>query len=191
MGARLTITLRAAALRLGAALSIAAIVTPQAAIARASANSIEAASAAALKELYASNPQAVKLGAHAKGIMVFPKIIKGGLVIAGQSGDGTLFVRGKAVGFFNISNASIGLQAGVQGFSYALFMMTDKAIADVGKSRWDVGADPSVVVIDKGAAAELDTTSLKKAVYAVPFDQKGLMAGIALKGSKISKIHPK
>jgi len=191
MNAKLTMTVRAAAIRLGAAFAVAAVAMPQAAIAHEKAAKIEAASAAALKELYASNPKAKVLGDHAKGVLIFPKIIKGGLVIAGQSGDGTLFVHGKAAGFFNISNASIGFQAGVQGFAYALFLMTDKAVADVGQSHWDVGGDAGVVVVDKGAAADLDTDNLKKAVYAVPFDQTGLMGGVALKGSKISKIHPK
>ncbi|XJJ67189.1 lipid-binding SYLF domain-containing protein [Novosphingobium sp. BL-8A] len=175
-------------------LSIAALATamPSQVMAASSAAEIEAKSRAALHQLYAANPKAAAIGKRAKGIMVFPKIIKGGFVIAGSSGDGVLLVNDKVTKFFNISSASVGLQAGAQGYGYALFFMNNEKLAEATSNEsWDVGSDPNVVMIDKGAAAELDTTTLNKAVYAFAFGQKGLMAGISLKGSRTKQIHPK
>src|SRR2546427_22677 len=55
---------------------------------------------------------------------------------------------------------------------------------------WEIGTSPSVVILDTGAAASLTTMTAKDDVYAVFFDQKGLMAGLGLQGSKISRINP-
>lgn len=173
-------------------LAVLATAVPSQLLAASSAAEIEAKSRAALNSLYASNPKAAAIGKRAKGIMVFPNIIKGGLVIAGSSGDGVLLVNNKATKFFNISSASVGLQAGAQGYGYALFFMNEQKLAEAtSNTNWDVGSDPNVVLIDQGKAAELDTTTLDKAVYAFAFGQKGLMAGISLKGSRTKEIHPK
>ncbi len=123
--------------------------------------------------------------------MVFPRIIKGGFIIGGQSGNGALRVGSKTVAYYNISAASFGLQAGGQRFSYALFFMNDAALQYLENSDgWAIGSGPSVVVMDKGAAASMTSTTLTKDVYAFPFGQKGLMAGLGLEGSKITPIHP-
>ena len=122
---------------------------------------------------------------------MFPRIIKAGLLIGGQTGDGALRKGGKTVGYYNLSAASFGLQAGGQTFSYALFFMTDSALDYLQKSDgWSIGSGPSVVVVDKGAAASMTSTSITQDVYAVPFGQRGLMAGLGLEGSKITHIHP-
>ena len=145
----------------------------------------------ALHLLYAENGKARALGQRAKAILVFPRIIKGGLIVGGQSGNGALLVGGRLVAYYNISAASFGLQAGGQAFSYALFFVTNSALDYLQKSDgWAIGSGPSVVVEDKGAAASLTTTTLTQDVYAFPFGQRGLMAGIGLEGSKITPIHP-
>jgi len=88
--------------------------------------------------------------------------------------------------------ASYGLQAGVQGFSYVLFFMSDSALEYLDKSDgWEVGTGPSLVIVDKGMAKSLSTTTLHDDVYAFIFGQKGLMAGIGIQGSKITRIHPR
>jgi len=145
----------------------------------------------ALGALYAAQPKARDLGKRAKAILVFPKIIKAGLIIGGQGGDGALRVGGKTVGYYNIAAASFGLQAGAQTFSYALFFMTQAALDYLQNSNgWAIGSGPSVVVMDKGAAASMTSTTLSQDVYAFPFGQKGLMAGLGLEGSKITRIQP-
>ena len=55
---------------------------------------------------------------------------------------------------------------------------------------WAIGSGPSVVVAEKGVARSLNTTTLTHDVYAFPFGQKGLMAGVGLEGSKITRISP-
>jgi lipid-binding SYLF domain-containing protein len=122
---------------------------------------------------------------------VFPRIIKAGLLVGGQGGDGVLRVGGKTAGYYNIAAASFGLQAGAQRFSYALFFMTDSSLKYLEDSDgWSIGSGPSVVVMDKGAAASLTSTTVTQDVYAFPFGQHGLMAGLGLEGSKITRIHP-
>jgi lipid-binding SYLF domain-containing protein len=77
----------------------------------------------------------------------------------------------------------------VQSFGYAMFLMTDKALQYLDRSDgWELGVGPSIVVVDLGKANSLTTTTLKDDVYAFIFDQKGLMAGLGLQGSKITKL---
>jgi lipid-binding SYLF domain-containing protein len=162
-----------------------------AAEAAASARQIDSDASHALRTLYATQSKAKELGQRAKAILIFPKIYKGGFMIGGQTGNGALRVGGKTVGYYNISAASFGLQAGAQRFSYALFFMTDAALDYLDRSDgWQIGSGPSVVVVDKGVAKSMTTTTLTQDVYAFPFGQKGLMAGLGLEGSKITRIQP-
>jgi lipid-binding SYLF domain-containing protein len=152
---------------------------------------LERDSRAALQQLYANSPEATKLGGKARATLVFPKIVKAGFMVGGQNGSGVLFQGGKPIGYYRISAGSFGLQAGAQTFSYALFFMTKDALAYLQKSNgWAIGSGPSVVVVDKGKAKTMNTTTLSQAVYAMPFGQKGLMGGLGLEGSKITPIKP-
>jgi lipid-binding SYLF domain-containing protein len=157
----------------------------------ASASEIDSDATAALSNLYANTPGAKDLGAKAKGILIFPSIIKGGLIVGGQYGDGALREGEKTVGYYRSVAASYGLQAGVQSFAYVLMFMDDASLSYLGKSGgWEIGTGPSVVVVDKGMGKSMTSTTLKSGVYAFIFGQKGLMAGIGLQGSKITKITP-
>jgi len=146
----------------------------------------------ALDRLYAVRPEARQWGQTARAILVFPEIVKAGFMVGGQGGDGALLEKNKVVGFFRIAAASFGLQAGAQKFSYVQFFMTQKAL-DYAKSSdgWSIGSGPSVVLIDEGAAKSMNTTTMRKDIYAVAFGQKGLMGGLGLEGTKITRIHPK
>jgi len=156
----------------------------------ASAAEINRDAAAALQTLYEGTPGAKELGAKAKGILVFPSIIKAGFIVGGQYGEGVLRKGGKTVGYYNTVAASYGLQAGAQAFGYALMFMDDASLKYLDKSDgWEIGTGPSVVIVDEGMAKAMTTTTLTKGVYAFFFSQKGLMAGLGLQGSKISKIN--
>ena len=147
--------------------------------------------AIALESLYAGSPAARDLAKTAKGILVFPDIVKAGLVVGGQYGEGALLVGGKNTGYYNSVAASYGLQAGAQTFGYAMFLMNDEALKYLQKSEgWEIGVGPTVVVMDEGMAKSMTTSTAKDDIYAFIFGQKGLMAGIGLQGSKISKINP-
>ena len=173
-----------------ASLILASVANPFVEEARAAtAAELNADGKAALNRLYAQSARAKRYARDAHGILVFPKIVKAGLVVGGQGGEGVLFVRGKPTAYYKIGAASFGLQAGGQTFSYALFLMNDKALNYLNKNdRWAIGSGPSVVVIDKGKAMSTTTTTLTQDVYAMPFGQKGLMAGLGLEGSKITRI---
>jgi lipid-binding SYLF domain-containing protein len=143
----------------------------------------------ALENLYAHNETARILGAKAKAILVFPDIKKGAFIVGAQWGYGALRKGSKTIGYYRTAAASYGFQAGVKKFGYALFFMTESALAYLDKSGgWAIGTGPSVVVVDQGIARSLTTTNLRSDVYAFVFDQKGLMGGIGIEGSKITKI---
>ncbi len=145
----------------------------------------------ALQKLYKSTPAAKDLAKVSKGILVFPSIIKGGLIIGGQYGEGALRVGGKTTGYYNTVSASYGLQAGAQSFGYALFFINNDDLKYLKKSDgWEVGVGPTLVVVDEGIARNLSTTTAKSGVYAFFFNQKGLMAGISIQGSKITQFTP-
>ena len=145
----------------------------------------------AIQKLYAGSPTAKELSKVAKAILVFPKIVKGGLIIGGQYGEGALRVDGETYGYDSTTAAYYGHQAGVQSFGYAMFLMTDDAVEYMKNSDgWEVGVGPSVVVVDEGVAGSLTTSTAKEGIYVFFFDQKGLMAGLGVQGSKINKIEP-
>ena len=143
----------------------------------------------ALKELYAKSAPAKTLGEKAKGILVFPGIVKGGFMVGGQYGEGGLLKGGKVAGYYNTVQISYGWQAGAQKYGYALFLMTDSAVKWIDKSDgWEIGTGPSIIVMDIGAATSATTTTLQSEIYAFFFSQKGLMGGLGLQGTKITKI---
>jgi lipid-binding SYLF domain-containing protein len=145
----------------------------------------------ALSELYSHNEAARALAARAKGVLVFPDIKKGAFILGAQYGYGALRKGRRTLGYYRTAAGSYGFQAGVKKFGYALFFMTPSALSYLEKSAgWAIGTGPSVVVVDQGMARSLTTTSLRSDVYAFVFDQKGLMAGIGIEGSKITKITP-
>jgi len=145
----------------------------------------------ALKNLYQTSPAAKKMAGIAKGILVFPEIIKGGFLIGGQYGEGVLRVGGKTTGFYRSIAASYGLQAGAQTFGYALFFLDNDSLRYLRKSDgWEIGVGPSVVIVDEGMARSFTTTTAQSGIYAFFFDQKGLMAGLGIQGSKISQFQP-
>lgn len=146
---------------------------------------------AAIPRLLSSSPAARQLWSEAKAVLVFPSILKMGFIIGVQGGNGALRMGDVTVGYYNTASASYGLQAGIQEFGYALFFMTDSALQYLKKSSgWEIGVGPSIVVVDAGIAKALTTTTARKEIYAFFFSQKGLMAGLGLQGSKITRIDP-
>ena len=146
--------------------------------------------AAALRSLYEGSPAARVLGEKAAGILVFPNIVKAGFLFGAQFGEGTLFRGGRKVANYRSVAASYGFQAGVQAFGYAMFLMTPAAVEYLNTSGgWEVGVGPSIVVVDAGVARNLTTTTIQSDVYAFIFDQRGLMAGVGIQGSKITRVN--
>ena len=165
------------------------VVGPSQSAVAASASELNTDGRAALNRLLARSDKAKRYSQDARAILVFPRIVKAGFVVGGQSGEGVLFVRGQPAGYFRITAASVGLQAGGQTFGYALFLMNDRAVNHLrNNDGWALGTGPSVVVITEGAATNANSATLREDIVAFPFNQQGLMAGVDLEGSKISKI---
>ena len=117
-------------------------------------------------------------------------MVKAGLVFGGSYGEGVLFVESQVVDYYNSVAGSWGLQIGAQSYGYAVFLMTDDAVEYLKQSKgWEVGVGPTVVVVDEGVAKNLSTSSLKDDAYAFIFSQQGLMAGISIEGTKITRIN--
>lgn len=166
------------------------LLSPAAALA-ASASSIDRDARSALDRLYKNTAGAKALADKAVAVLVFPSIVKGGFIIAGQFGDGALRKNGKSVAYYRSLAASYGFQAGVQAYGYVLFFMDDASLQYLDNSEgWELGVGPSLVVLDTGFGKNISTTTMQKGVYAFIFDQKGLMGGAGIQGSKITRINP-
>ncbi len=166
----------------------AALVLPQPVVA-ASAAELNRDAQKALNALYAKNPGAKSIGKDAVAILVFPSIVKAGLGIGGQFGEGVLYRGGKATAYYNTAGASVGLQAGAQKYGYVLFFLSEDTLKYLDKSEgFEIGVGPSVVVADQGLAKSTTTTTAKDNIYAFIFDQKGAMYALGIQGNKITKI---
>jgi lipid-binding SYLF domain-containing protein len=155
----------------------------------ASATEINAGATSALAILYNKTPATRDLGRRAVGILIFPKIVKAGFMIGAQGGEGVLKEHGQSVAYYRSRGGSYGFQAGVQTYSYILFLMTPGAVAYLDKnSGLEVGIGPSIAIGNEGIGKNTTTTTTKKDIYAYIFGQSGLMAGAGLQGVKITRI---
>ena len=143
----------------------------------------------ALATLYKNNPAAESLSKRAKAVLVFPNIVKAGLVFGGSYGEGVLTKNSQFVGYYNSVSASWGWQAGAESYAYVVFLMSNKAVTYLDKTKgWEIGVGPTVVVVNEGVAKNLSSSTLKGDAYAFIFDQQGLMASLSIEGTKISRI---
>ncbi|MCO5977908.1 YSC84-related protein [Ideonella oryzae] len=150
---------------------------------------LERDSAETLQALYKANPVAEAISKKAKGILIFPKIIKAGLVFGGSYGEGVLMKGNQIDGYFNSVSGSWGWQAGAESYAYVVFLTSNKALKYLDDSKgWEIGVGPSVVVVDAGRAKNLSTSTLKDDAYAFITDQQGLMVSLSIEGTKISRI---
>lgn len=155
----------------------------------ASADDLKTDAAQSLQALYKAHPEAERVGKAAKAILVFPKIIKAGLVFGGSYGEGVMTKGGQFDGFFNSVSASWGWQAGAESYGYVVFLMNDRAVKQLNDAHgWELGVGPSVVVVNEGLAKNLSTVTLKDDAYAYIFDQQGLMASLSIEGTKVTRI---
>jgi len=150
---------------------------------------IDTNSRQALNTLYAENPAAKAIGQQARAVLIFPSIVKAGLGLGGAYGEGEMRKGGAVSDYYSTFTGSWGLQAGAQSYGYAVFLMNNDAVKYVEESDgWEIGVGPTVVLVNAGVAQNLSTTSLQDDAYAFIFDQKGLMAGISIEGTKINKL---
>jgi lipid-binding SYLF domain-containing protein len=128
--------------------------------------------------------------ADAKGLLVFPSVIKAGAGFGGEFGEGALRISGKTVSYYNTMAGSFGLQLGAQAKTILLVFLDEAALRQFRKSEgWKVGVDGSVAVIAIGAGTSLDSSKLNQPIVGFVLDQKGLMYNLTLEGSKFTRIN--
>jgi len=171
------------------ALTCAALTTLSAGAFAATPEDLNKDSSQALAMLTKSNPLAADIAKKAKAVLIFPNIVKAGLVFGGAYGEGVLRQNDKSDGYYNSITASFGWQAGAQSYGYVVFLMTDTAVKYVHQTHgWEIGVGPTVVMVNEGVAKNLSSSTIKDDAYAFIFDQQGLMASLSIEGTKISKI---
>jgi lipid-binding SYLF domain-containing protein len=125
----------------------------------------------------------------AKGVLIIPNIVKAGLGVGGEYGEGALRIGGKTVEYYSIAAGSVGLQIGAQKTNLILVFMQDQALKNFrASSGWKAGVDASVAFVDVGAGKSLDTMNVKDPIVAFVFGQKGAMAGATIEGAKFTKL---
>ena len=150
---------------------------------------IDAKVSAALEELYRKSQAAKDLSTKASGILVFPSVIKAGIGIGGEYGEGSLLVGGTPVGYYNVASASIGFQLGAQSKTQVIMFMTDASLERFRNSKgWEAGVDGSVAIIEWGAGGSVDTNNIKDPIVGFIYSNKGLMYNLTLEGTKITPI---
>jgi lipid-binding SYLF domain-containing protein len=159
------------------------------AVAASSREQLDADVREAIDELYKHSSAAQELAAKAAGMLVFPKVIKGGLVVGGEYGEGALLVGGGTVAYYNIVSGSVGFQLGVQRKSQVILFMSQRELDKFKKSEgWKAGVDGSVALATLGAGGQVDTETAKKPIIGFIYSNKGLMYNLTFEGSKITKI---
>jgi lipid-binding SYLF domain-containing protein len=125
----------------------------------------------------------------AKGVLVIPNIVKAGLGVGGEYGEGAMRIGGKTVEYYSLAAGSVGFQIGAQKTNLILVFMQDEALKNFRKSSgWKAGVDGSVAFIDVGAGKSLDTVNVKDPIVAFMFGQRGLMANATVEGAKFTKL---
>ncbi len=126
---------------------------------------------------------------RAEGVLVFPSVIKAGMVVGGEYGEGALRIGGKTAGYYSTAGASVGFQLGAQSKSVVVVFLTKQALNKFRHSDgWKVGVDGSVAVIKWGVGEDINSIEIKDPVVGFIFSNKGLMYNLTFEGSKISRI---
>jgi lipid-binding SYLF domain-containing protein len=156
----------------------------------ASKQEIDASVATALSHFNAMNRSNRELERKAVGILVFPRVTKGGVGVAGEYGEGALLVGQQTVGYYSVSSASVGVTIGIAKHREILMFMTQEALDKFRNSKgWSVGADASVALVKVGAGGQYDNDTLSKPILGFVFGEKGLLADLSIEGSKINSIN--
>jgi lipid-binding SYLF domain-containing protein len=125
----------------------------------------------------------------AEGVLVFPSVLKAGIGIGGEYGEGALRIDGKTVEYYNTAAASFGFQLGAQSKTVVLVFLTGKALQDFrASSGWKAGVDGSVAIVKWGVGEDINTVDITDPIVGFVFSNKGLMYNLTIEGSKFTKI---
>lgn len=127
---------------------------------------------------------------QAAGYLVFPRVIKVGIGIGGETGEGALRIGAATADYYRTTAGSFGLQLGAQAKGVVIVFMSADALQKFRDSDgWKVGVDGSVALIDIGAGKSIDSNNIKDPVVGFVFNSKGLMYNLTLEGSRFTKLN--
>ena len=157
----------------------------------ASKDEIDARVDEALAQFYRQSPAGERLANRAAGMLVFPRVVKAGIGVGGEYGEGALLIGGSKVAYYNTAGASIGFQLGAQRKSQIILFMTEEALNRFRNTEgWEAGVDGSVAIATLGAGGAIDSNTAQKPIIGFIFSNEGLMYNLTLEGSKITRIYP-
>jgi lipid-binding SYLF domain-containing protein len=123
-----------------------------------------------------------------KGMLVFPRVLKGGAGFGGEFGEGALRVAGKTADYYSMLQGSFGLQLGGEIKTVFIVFLDEEAMKRFRESEgWKAGVDGSVSLITLGAGGTIDTQNLKEPIVGFVLGQKGLMYNLSFEGTKFTK----
>ncbi len=155
----------------------------------ATARELEISVDVALEKFYEEVTGGKEFISESKGYLLFPRVIKAGLGIGGEHGEGALRVGGRTVDYYSTTAGSVGFQLGVQQKTVLVVFMTNNSLKKFrNSSGWKAGVDGSVALIKVGAGGSVDTTNIKAPIVGFVYGQKGLMYNLTLEGSKFTKL---
>lgn len=109
-------------------------------------------------KLFRNAGQSNAFFAKCYGYAVFPTIGKGGLVVGGAHGKGSVYVKGKRVGTTSMTQLSVGLQAGGEAYSEIIFFEDQRAFEEFTSGNFEMSAGVSAIAITAAASASTGTT---------------------------------
>ncbi|HOD36165.1 MAG TPA: YSC84-related protein [Syntrophales bacterium] len=125
----------------------------------------------------------------AKGVLVLPKVLKGGFWVGGEYGEGALRIGGKTVDYYSIASASFGFTFGGEMKDVIIVFMQEDALKKFRASEgWEAGVDGNIALINLGAGGTIDTATIKEPIVGFVFGVKGLLVDASLKGSKFTRL---
>jgi lipid-binding SYLF domain-containing protein len=150
---------------------------------------LEAYANEAMKKLYAESPAAQELASQSRGILVFPRVWKGGMGLGGEVGEGVLRVGGRSVEYYQLAGASVGLQLGLQRKAVVVMFLDGESLAKFRQSEgWKAGVDGSIAIANLGAGTSMDTNTAQKPIIGFVISNKGLMYNLSFEGTKLTRI---
>lgn len=124
-----------------------------------------------------------------KGYLVFPSVIKAGLIVGGKYGEGALRIDGKTQHYYDMTSASIGLQAGAQEYSMLIAFLSEESLNNfINSNGWEAGVDGTITISDWGKSKDITSMSFEKPIIAFIYGEKGYMASISIAGTKFRRI---
>jgi lipid-binding SYLF domain-containing protein len=141
-------------------------------------------SVTALQRMSAEDPGVSALVKRGAGYAVFPTVTKGGLVVGGARGQGVLYERGRHTAYCDLTQATVGAQAGGQTFSELLVFESPAAVERFKAGQLAFAVDASAVALQRGVATA--DVPFVDGVVVVVRPLTGVMAEAAIGGQQFT-----